>query len=150
MNWVWYLKCRYRILLQMYCIYFSWVGWGEGVEECMYFKNVPPDDSYECQSLRHTVCKWYSNRAPQRNAIAICLLRKIQQSLCTITTFLVLSGSISLCWCIPIPYHLKLSRYQHFGFDIMVICLLVSCNSALLSKPLRCLPLIYLWTRGII
>ena len=26
----------------------------------------------------------------------------------------------------------------------------VSCNSALLSKPLRCLPLIYLWTRGII
>ena len=26
----------------------------------------------------------------------------------------------------------------------------VSCNSALLSQPLRCLPLIYLWTRGII
>lgn len=70
---------------------------------------------------------------PERNAIAICLFYKIQRDPCAVT-FLVLSGSLSQCWYIPIPCQ-TLSCHQHFGFDFMVICLLLAIMRAR-SSPL--------------
>lgn len=100
--------------------------WGEKGEwrSAWSSKNVSPDDSYGCQILRHTVCKWTEDL--KEVPLPCVFYTNFSKIVCHNDT-LVWSGSLSLCRCIPIPYQQNLSGHQHFAFGFMVICLFIFC-----------------------